>query len=228
LTYDSQGNPEPGGSLFSLHSLGNNLMVSGFALTVAQWNAMAGPSFAVQFLAGNDVFRGGAGGDHFSAFGGRDTLLGNGGNDVLNGGAGNDTLNGGADNDTLNGGSGDDLITGGAGMDKMTGGAGHDTFIFASPAQTAARFADTITDFVHGTDKITLTAIDADTHKIGNQAFHFLAAKGAAFTHTAGDLRWSYGTSTTTIEGDVNGDARADFAIVLTGHKALAATDFHL
>src|ERR1043165_6301150 len=58
LTYDSQGNPEPGGSLFSLHSLGNNLMVSGFALTVAQWNAMGGPSFAVQFLAGNDVFRG--------------------------------------------------------------------------------------------------------------------------------------------------------------------------
>jgi Ca2+-binding RTX toxin-like protein len=152
---------------------------------------------------------------------------------VLNGGTGNDRIDGGLGNDKLNGGDGSDTLIGRSGADELTGGRGYDTFVFNAPVDSSTpaqgfQRGDTITDFVHGQDKIALTAIDANTHKAGNQAFHFLAAKGAAFTHHAGDLRWYQWPTTTIIEGDTNGDGRADFTIVLNGHKALAATDFHL
>jgi Ca2+-binding RTX toxin-like protein len=75
-------------------------------------------------------------------------------------GGGNDTINGGALNDTINGGDGVDSITGGVGRDSLTGGAGVDTFVFAQPTAllvTSNQAApDTITDFVSGTDKISL------------------------------------------------------------------------
>src|SRR3954469_4820704 len=57
LTYDSQGDPGPDGILFAVYWPGSNLAISGFALTVGQWNAMSGINFAARFLAGNDVFR---------------------------------------------------------------------------------------------------------------------------------------------------------------------------
>ena len=233
LTYDSHGDPGPDGILFAVHWPSSNFAVSGFALKVSQWNAMSGINFATRFLAGNDVFRGGAGNDVFSALGGNDSFFGNGGRDVLNGGAGNDRIDGGLGDDKLNGGDGDDTLIGRSGADELTGGRGRDIFVFNAPLDSpplARGFqrGDTITDFVHGQDKITLTAIDANTHKVGNQAFHFLAAKGAAFTHIEGELRWYHWPTTTIIEGDMNGDARADFTIVLNGHKVLTAIDFHL
>ena len=81
-------------------------------------------------------------------------LEGGAGDDSLTGGTGDDTLKGGAGDDSLTGGAGDDTLKGGAGDDSLTGGAGNDTFVFA-----ADHGADTIADFVSGTDKIDLSAL---------------------------------------------------------------------
>ncbi|MFZ4409274.1 MAG: VCBS domain-containing protein, partial [Paracraurococcus sp.] len=70
----------------------------------------------------------------------------------VEGTAGADTLRGGAGNDALRGGLGNDVIVGGAGNDGLTGGAGADIFV----ADTVSY--DAVNDFVHGTDRIDLTA----------------------------------------------------------------------
>ena len=75
--------------------------------------------------------------------------------DILFGGAGEDTLIGGGGDDTLLSGAGNDRLFGSGGNDTLTGGGGADTFIY-----DARGFgADTITDFVQGTDKIDLSGL---------------------------------------------------------------------
>jgi hypothetical protein len=92
---------------------------------------------------------------------------------------------------------------------------------------------DIITDFTHGQDKIGLSAIDANTRVAGNQAFSWLG-QGNFHNHHPGKLIYRLYNFTgtaydkTIVYGDVNGDARADFQIELTGLKALVASDFIL
>ncbi len=81
-----------------------------------------------------------------------DHIAGLGGADTIRGGGGADLIDGGADNDKLYGEAGADTITGGSGSDQMSGGDGADLFIFAPGSG-----ADSITDFVVGTDLIDLT-----------------------------------------------------------------------
>ncbi len=80
--------------------------------------------------------------------------------------------------DTLTGSSLADVLQGGGGTDTMTGLAGSDTFVFnaTSDSDDALGFSDVITDFVHGTDKIDLSTIDANTGMDFDQAFAFVAA----------------------------------------------------
>ncbi len=137
---------------------------------------------------------------------------------------------------TLLGGSGNDTLTGGAGRDTMTGGSGADDFDFNSITETGKTSStrDVIKDFVRGSDDIDLRDIDANGSAAGNTAFKFLSAKGAAFSGFKGELRWYQINSSnnaldkTIIEGDVNGDKRADFHIELTGLKTLSSGDFIL
>lgn len=195
--------------------------------------------------AGDDTLTGGDGGDQLTGAGGKDTLDGGDGIDVLIGQTGSDSLKGGADadwlyggegNDTLLGGSGGDRLIGGAGRDLMEGGAGADIYYFKSADDTGTGTAarDVILDFVHGSDRISLSAIDANGTAAGEGAFRFLATKGAVFHHAKGELRWlqndQSGTANdkTIIEGDINGDGMADFQIALTGLKVLTAPDFVL
>lgn len=70
------------------------------------------------------------------------------------GGAGHDLLVGSSGTDHLYGGTGNDVLIGGSGNDVLTGGAGADIFVFN--VAPGAAHADTITDFVSGTDKIML------------------------------------------------------------------------
>jgi hypothetical protein len=86
-----------------------------------------------------------------------------------------------------------------------------------------------ITDFSQAQgDRIDLSAIDADTTVASNQAF-VLAANGTdPFSGVAGQLRYEVGGTTTSVFGDVDGDAVADFEIVLTGSITLTAADFVL
>jgi hypothetical protein len=179
-----------------------------------------------------------------------ETISGSSGANTLNGTRGADRILGGAGNDTINGGAGDDIIQGGAGVDRLTGGANADTFVFASTADSApgasgfinnnpvfnrasgAGARDVITDFTPGEDRISLSAIDANTKLAGNQAFKFLGT--AAFTSAPGGLVYRQFNETgtandiTVVYGDVNGDKLADFQIELSGLKTLTAADFIL
>ena len=50
----------------------------------------------------------------------------------------------------------------------------------------------------------------------------------ARFSHHAGELRAYSAGSNTLVAGDVDGNGRADFQIVLIGHHTLTAGDFIL
>ncbi len=148
--------------------------------------------------------------------------------DIIHGLGGADTLAGGLGSDTLLGGSGFDRLIGGFGRDVMTGGGNRDIFDFNSTGETGKTLPtrDRITDFQRGVDDIDLSTIDAKVGVLGNQAFSFIGQ--SAFTGAKGQLHYKFAGTTTLVEGDVNGDKKADFQIELTGHKLLVAGDFIL
>jgi hypothetical protein len=91
---------------------------------------------------------------------------------------------------------------------------------------TSEANGDTIADFVRGTDKISLSGMDASTRASGNQAFTFIGAQG--FHKVAGELKAYQSSGNTYVAGDVNGDGAADFTIKALGVHTFAATDFVL
>jgi hypothetical protein len=96
-----------------------------------------------------------------------------------------------------------------------------------NPEMSAVQGVDTIVDFSRFQgDTINLVNIDADAGKGGNQAFNFIGT--GAFTHVAGELHYVNDGFQTTLSGDVNGDAVADFTIILSGAPGLINTDFML
>ena len=187
---------------------------------------------------GNDILTGGLDTDNISGGLGHDTIDGGAGDDNLFGDAGNDDMSGGNDNDDLFGGTGDDHIDGGAGIDFLTGGSGKDfltggadtdLFIFnlLSDSKRGAN-RDVIADFsqVVDHDLIALSAIDAKMGGADN-AFKFIGSH--AFHHKAGELHYLQKIGYQIVEGDVNGDGKADFQIEVHGDAGvLHATDFLL
>lgn len=152
-----------------------------------------------------------------------DYLLGSGGDNQLGGRDGNDSLSGGAGNDQLNGGNGNDLLIGGLGRDWLNGGAGADRFDFNEAGESSLLAWDTISDFVHGVDKIDLSTIDANPATLitsANEAFTALIASGTAFT-AAGQLRFDGNM----LYGSTNNDAIADFALQVLGVSTLSSAD---
>lgn len=113
-------------------------------------------------------------------------------------GNGNDILRG---NDVAN------RLDGGKGNDVFTGGLGNDTFIVNETG-----YADRITDFTRGADKIDLSGIDAIAGG-ANDAFSFIG--DGAFTNHAGELRTYVQGGVNFLAGDVDGDGKADFIIDL-------------
>lgn len=110
----------------------------------------------------------------------------------------------------------------------MSGGGSIDTFAYKTLADSkkgASR--DVITDFSVANDTIDLDAIDAKKGG-GNQDFKFIGQR--AFHHKAGELHFKIDAAhdRTIIQGDVNGDGRADFEIELRGQKVLAEGNFDL
>ena len=141
---------------------------------------------------------------------------------LLNGSAsssqtGNDTLWG-IENVTT--GSGADVIVAGTGANWMNGGLGDDTFRFNS---VEAAKGDTIVGFEPG-DRIDLSGIDANYATDGNQSFTLVS--DAAFT-AAGQLAVTYetrnGEAFTVVQGNVDGNAAADFKIEIAGHQNLGS-----
>lgn len=166
-------------------------------------------------------------------WGGR-PLHGNAADNVLTDRGGSNALFGEAGSDHLIGAGGNDILNGGTGQDLLDGGTGRDRFDFASIDDTpvGALNRDTIADFEQSQDILNFGKIDADILHSGNQAFAFIG--DAAFTRTAGQLRFEQGTASdgvsavTIVSGDINGDGLADFEVQIRGHYDLTAADFIL
>jgi Ca2+-binding RTX toxin-like protein len=174
---------------------------------------------------------------------GDDTIRGLGGADQLFGDPGNDLLDGGADSDKLFGGPGDDYLRGGEGADTLYGGPGRDRllgadligaddaqvdiFRFRSAAEAGkAASRDVILYFVSGEDVIDLNPMDAKSGS-GNQDFKFIGKAG--FHHIKGELRYQKaGADMVVLQGDINGDGKADFEIEVRGVTKIAPVDLIL
>lgn len=155
---------------------------------------------------------------------GEDRIWGNAAVNALYGGGGDDGLIGLAGNDFLVGGDGADGLVGGAGADELYGSDDSlvgdndvDQFIFLTVADSGVTKAtrDRIMDFEDGKDKINLSLIDAIKGTAFNDEFVYINSvpQSADFTGVAGQLRSYWSANGQIIEGDVNGDSKADFSI---------------
>ena len=150
------------------------------------------------------------------------------------GNSGNNTLIGGFGNDRINGKSGNDTMIGEAGSDTLTGEAGNDTFMYnaASDSGPGAAARDFINGFVHGQDRIDLSAIDANSRTLFDDSFTFIG--NAAFAGTgaasAGQLRWFTfgGGNFCVVEADRDGNGAADMQVFVNLTTFMAAGDFVL
>jgi Ca2+-binding RTX toxin-like protein len=111
---------------------------------------------------------------------------------------------------------------GGQGKDILTGGLGADTFDFNSVKQSAVGIGRDVVNFspTEG-DRIDLSGIDADKDgTAGDQAFTWSGSD--TFSNVDGQLRFADGL----LQGDINGDGKADFEILIRG--MLTASDIIL
>jgi hypothetical protein len=118
-----------------------------------------------------------------------------------------------------------DVLSATPGKNLMAGFGDRDRFSFTTLADAAPGLQrDVIIDFKggHRGDQIDLRRIDADAQKRGNQSFKFINSR--AFTGTAGELRYFQGI----LQGDVNGDRKADLELDLVGAPSLGITNFLL
>ena len=211
--------------------IGNDLVASLFGSSTTTVNQYSGGKVEhLQFEGGASIFGYDLGtgtynlsSDNTSPLDGglffqQDVIAGSGLDEILNGVGGNDLLFGNGGADTLNG---------GAGADLLVGGAGSDTFVFNDTSESSANlsFSDFITDFVHGTDKIDLSGIDAITGG-GDQAFAFAGNNAST---VANGVTWSEDGGNTILHIDNSGNTTPDMQIILTGHDlGLTDTDFIL
>ncbi|MBB3020628.1 Ca2+-binding RTX toxin-like protein [Microvirga lupini] len=141
--------------------------------------------------------------------------------------SGRDQITGGRYDDSLSGFNGNDTIAGGGGADWLSGGKGADRFVFKSVSESRGYNNDYITDFSRSQgDKVDLSKIDAKTGVSGNQAFIFIGT--AEFSGTKGQLRYDAYAGDSYIEGDVNGDAVADFELTLANVSVVTKSYFYL
>lgn len=154
-----------------------------------------------------------------------EAATGGAGNDVITGNRAANTLRGGAGADRIDGGRGNDTIDGDAGADVLTGGPGRDIFVLDTLPPGKA-FADRITDFTPGEDRILLDHI----------AFAGLGAAGALFAAafvlgrraTEADDRILYEAATGLLRWDADGAGGAAASVIASigASLSLDATSF--
>ncbi|MGV0761328.1 calcium-binding protein [Tistrella mobilis] len=203
---------------------GADLLDGGLGMdTASYFDAGAGVSVDLATGLGS---RGDALGDRLISI---ESLGGSAFDDVLRGDAAANKLVGFDGADSLDGRGGNDEIHGRGGADVLTGGTGRDRFVYldASDSTFPGAGRDIITDFsqIEG-DRIDLRSIDADTTTAGKQAFVFIGDGG--YTGVAGELRLAAVSGGSMLYGDIDGDRRSDFAIMLTGVTGLTPEAFLL
>ncbi|MCC6778660.1 MAG: hypothetical protein IT537_18865 [Hyphomicrobiales bacterium] len=112
------------------------------------------------------------------------------------------------------------------GAEILTDSAASNTFRFLYTADSSPHGPDTIVDFHHG-DKIDVSAIDANSSTVSQDAFAFVSTSTPGVQ--AQSLTWHHdaAASMTVVQGDVDGNiATAELEIHLTGHISLTASDF--
>ena len=203
-------------------------------------------------LGGNDTLNGGDGCDLLDGGAGNDKLNGDGGVDLVSYAGSTkvtvdlslatDTAKRGSETDTLTNVEGaigssagdvfkgnqlDNYFQGGLGKDAFTGGGGRDLYDVNAVAESGvgATKRDVITDFLHLTDDIDLTGIDADTTVAANQAFRWV---GTSALTGAGQVGFFTSGGNTIIRGSNDADAAKEFEIQLDGMKVLTVDDFYL
>lgn len=159
-----------------------------------------------------------------------DDLTGTDDADMIKGRAGDDILRSdAADGDTAKSAKGaHDGVPPASHADLLYGGAGSDTFVFATGDSARKRTqADTIFDFdAQAGETIDLTEWDANRRQDGVQSFTYIGRQD--FSGYAGELRHVVDRGDTWIEGDTNGDGRADFSIRLDEAVRLKLENFEL
>jgi Ca2+-binding RTX toxin-like protein len=197
--------------------------IEGFSLDVAAVGTLD-PNDVQGFLSlifnGADTMNDSGAGDLLNGYAGADALFGNAGADTLSGGGGNDRLSGGGGNDKLSGGQGRDVLTGGAGADK---------FMFTvAPSNTTA---DTIKDFVHGTDRIQLSnAAGLFTQAGADGALAAGAFWAGSAAHDSSD-RVIYDNVTGNVYYDPDGTGSAPrvlFAVLTGSPDTVTVADFQV
>jgi serralysin len=120
-----------------------------------------------------------------------------------------------------------DTIIANQAANHLTGNGGADTFkwMASTDAGTGSQ-ADTITDFVSGTDHVDLSPIDANPGTGSNDAFTFIGT--SAFHNVAGELRYDVTGGSAHIFADLDGNGVADFEIVVNNVATLTGSDFFL
>jgi Ca2+-binding RTX toxin-like protein len=155
---------------------------------------------------------------------GGNTILGNSENNGLYGEAGDDWLDGSAGADTVLGGAGNDTLTGYTDgvADVLTGGGDADMFWFYERSGNA----DTITDFVSGTDRIAI-----DSRHLGTGT-GTLAANGITFVLGSSavgagpTVMFDATTHQVLADADGTGAGSALVLATLTGVATVSASDF--
>ena len=160
---------------------------------------------------------------------------------TVTGGAGNDIISYFNSNGSINAAGGDDAIAIEGNNNTVTGGSGKDQFLIMTTSSSASISKATFTDFISGTDKLSLSGIPIPVSSTSsnsamiNAPVSFLGNK-ANFAQTqktlvanASKLQVVYEQDKNILWADVNNDGAlntSDLQITLNGVKTLAAADF--
>lgn len=143
-------------------------------------------------------------------------------------GMGNISGTGNKSNNTLTGNEGDNTLNGKEGNDILIGGAGTDTFVFDTKLGIAN--IDTISDFVSGTDDISLSKKLFGKYKAGDIPLSYFVSGANPTAQNATD-HFLYNTSTGALSYDADGNGIKSAAVqfaTLTGYPTLLASDLYI
>ena len=193
--------------------------------TVAYSDATKGVTFSLaNTLTGQNTV--GSGTDRIYDNSSIENLTGSNFNDALTGSAIGNVIRGANGNDTIAGLTGADFLIGDGGLDLIDCGSDTDidrvAYVLSSDSPVGTN-RDQVSNFATGVDIIDLSVMDANTSLDGDQAFAFSDATPGSYS-----VWYAINGPDLVVSGDNNGDAVADFEILLKNVDQLTASNFAL